>query len=119
MCTPYWRRQDSSSVPINSSHSPPATSWYDSPPVACHLFVFPVGVASACTRRAVPLSGLPVRGCTDGRSSVQPRDVYFFMIKAVLSVLSGLTNPFGHTDRTGLGASSTQFTQFGQTDWSE
>ena len=48
-----------------------------------------------------------------------PRDVYFFMIKAVLSVLSGLTNPFGHTDRTGLGASSTQFTQFGQTDWSE
>ena len=46
-------------------------------------------------------------------------DVYFFMIKAVLSVLSGLTNPFGHTDRTGLGASSTQFIQFGQTDWSE
>ena len=41
------------------------------------------------------------------------------MIKAVLSVLSGLTNPFGHTDRTGLVASSTQFTQFGQTDWSE
>ena len=63
--------------------------------------------------------------CCAGRTAllwcgcVPPSDVYFFMIKAVLSVLSGLTNPFGHTDRTGLGASSTQFTQFGQTDWSE
>ena len=46
----------------------------------------------------------------------RPRDVYFFMIIGVLSILSGLTNPFRHTGLAGLDASSTQFTQFGLTE---